>query len=804
MYGVLLGLAFGACCQAQTLRKTISLDGRWQIAEGTMTNLPASFERSVPMPGLVDMTSPAFEEVGVTSAKREAFWYRRTFKIEQSIPAVARLKLHKAMFGCKVIVNGKTIGEQKVTFTPVYFDVKDVLRHGENEILIRVGAWLPDGKASIGWDQEKTKYIPGIFDSVEVILSGVPHIDRVQAVPDIEKRSVTIHAWPAQPAHFIVRESRSQKVVGEADGMDKVTIPIPDCRLWSPEDPFLYEVSVRTAGDELSARFGMRSFRLDPQTGHAVLNGKPYFMRGSNITLYRFFEDEKRGSLPWNEEWVRKLHRRCKEMHWNSLRYSIGFPPEFWYRIADEEGILIQDEFPIWMPLPYSKPGTLNIDELAGYYRDWMQERWNHPCVVIWGACNETDTRDTDKAFTKVRGLDFSDRPWSNWAWVVKPTDARDQHTYHFNDDGNYNTLEILRFDTGTHGRKPGSPCAVVNEYGWLWLNRDGTPTLLTKTFYSKLLGPNSTAEERFTLQARYLAAETEFWRAKRGSAAVMHFCALAYSRPDGYTSDNWSNVEKLEFEPLFYKYVRDSFAPIGLMVDNFVPEQHAEQMVNFPVVVFSDLATEWKGQVHVEFSREGKMITEKTLPVALDALGKTELACPLRMPGETGAYQVKATLLNTPVGPVSSLRDFTVTTPEQQRARYGLAFGKPATASSCDKRQHWSDLGPAAAVDGSLMTFWEPTSTNYPQWVAVDLQSPCMVGRIELTWQNPPAQKYVIELSSDGKEWTELYKTNTAKGAVQTITIAPSVCRWLRLYFPDPQEGKTGCQLRDFKVLEK
>ena len=35
-------------------------------------------------------------------------------------------------------------------------------------------------------------------------------------------------------------------------------------------------------------------------------------------------------------------------MHWNALRYCIGFPPEMWYRIADEEGILIQDEFPIW------------------------------------------------------------------------------------------------------------------------------------------------------------------------------------------------------------------------------------------------------------------------------------------------------------------------------------------------------------------------------------------------------------------------------------------------------------------------
>ena len=92
----------------------------------------------------------------------------------------------------------------------------------------------------------------------------------------------------------------------------------------------------------------MREFKFDPATGRAMLNGKPYFMRGSNITLYRFFEDGECGKLPWDEKWVRLLHQRVKDMHWNCLRYCIGFPPEAWYDIADEAGILIDDEFPIW------------------------------------------------------------------------------------------------------------------------------------------------------------------------------------------------------------------------------------------------------------------------------------------------------------------------------------------------------------------------------------------------------------------------------------------------------------------------
>src|ERR1700690_1069773 len=114
-------------------------------------------------------------------------------------------------------------------------------------------------------------------------------------------------------------------------------------------------------------------------------------MRGSNITLYRFFEDSECGDLPWNQGWVRLLHRRMTEMHWNCLRYCIGFPPEAWYRIADEEGILIEDEFPLWYGGSHFSrwPAALQSGELAAEYADWMRERWNHPCVVIWDASNE-------------------------------------------------------------------------------------------------------------------------------------------------------------------------------------------------------------------------------------------------------------------------------------------------------------------------------------------------------------------------------------------------------------------------------
>jgi len=69
-------------------------------------------------------------------------------------------------------------------------------------------------------------------------------------------------------------------------------------------------------------------------------------------------------------------------MHWNSIRYSIGFLPEIWYQIADEEGFLIQDEFPLW----YGKHGLIeklgkDLTGLHNEYEQWMRVRWNHPCM---------------------------------------------------------------------------------------------------------------------------------------------------------------------------------------------------------------------------------------------------------------------------------------------------------------------------------------------------------------------------------------------------------------------------------------
>ncbi|UCG57225.1 MAG: hypothetical protein JSU70_20460 [Phycisphaerales bacterium] len=676
-------------------RRAISLDGTWHVAEGQMDSVPASFDHKVPVPGLLDMAEPAFADVGKKSGKRQAFWYRRKFSVKGEIPDVAILKVHKAKYGTKVWLNGQVVGEHLPCFTPALLNVKDHLRGSgeQNELTIRVGAdrEVPGEGMPTGWDFEKYLYIPGIYDSVELILTRRPYIVNVQTVPDIESGQVRVLAEIDNGnrdddvvLRYVLREARTRKMVysGVATGKHRddldFAIPISECRLWSPEDPFLYELEFKTSGDCKRIRFGMRSFRFDKETGRAVLNGKPYFMRGTNVCAYRFFEDADRGDKPWRAEWVRRLHRKFKSMHWNSIRYCIGFPPEIWYEIADEEGFLIQDEFPIW--LLGKAPENPKSEKIIPEYREWMRERWNHPCVVIWDAQNESITEETGKAIQAVRELDLSERPWDNgWARPQSEADCIETHPYFFSKLWNEYWADDREFALSDLAKTSGRPGVrkeqedyhlpiIINEYGWLWLNRDGSTTCLTGSVYEKLLGPDSTVAGRRLLYARYLAALTEFWRCHRECAGVLHFCGLGYSRagdkprPEGgATSDHFVDLERLTFEPHFERYVRDSFSPVGLMIDFWQETLGRGREREFKIVVINDLYEDWKGTLLLRVVRGDQTVSEQSKSCKVDGLGREVVSLKAKIPQEAGKYQLVAELALDDGERVQSLRDFEV-----------------------------------------------------------------------------------------------------------------------------------------------
>jgi beta-galactosidase len=190
----------------------------------------------------------------------------------------------------------------------------------------------------------------------------------------------------------------------------------------------------------------------------------------------------------------------------------------------------------------------------------------------------------------------------------------------------------------------------------------------LTGPVYEKLLGPGATVEQRRHRYARTLAAKTEFWRAHRECAGVLHFCVLGYSRPGdqprpegGATSDHWLNVERLEFEPEFERYVRDAFNPVGIMLDFWADEVEpasAERTVR--VVVINDLEREWKGRVGLRIVQGDRTVAHSSQRGRVEGFGRETLSFSTDWPTAPGDYTLVAELDGR--GPtVRSWRDFRV-----------------------------------------------------------------------------------------------------------------------------------------------
>jgi hypothetical protein len=433
------------------------------------------------------------------------------------------------------------------------------------------------------------------------------------------------------------------------------SVAIPSPRLWSPEAPFLYVLETTTGGDSLKTRFGMREFRFDTATRRAYLNGRPYFLRGSNITLHRFFEDPESGTLPWDEAWVRGLLVDLpKRMSWNAFRFCIGPVPDRWLDIADEAGLLVQNEFFVWTgdpTWPQWPNRTYDVPETIRQYSDWMRDNWNHPSVAVWDANNETkDPLFGDRIIPAVRPLDLSNRPWENsYNQPVGPDDPVEDHPYLMHGEA----MGGEAFRMTDLERRPGGPkeapaaarATVLNEYGWLWLRRDGEPTVLTEKLYPKLLGPGATKEERLELNAYLLAGKTEYWRAHRNYAGILHFVYLTCSYPGVFTADHFADVAALKLNPWFEDYVGEAMKPLGVYLAFFQPTLAPGRRRTFRVMMVNDLYEPETGELRLTLEDEsGQEVARAARPFDLAPLGTLTHDLELVVPAEPGRYLLKAT----------------------------------------------------------------------------------------------------------------------------------------------------------------
>ena len=715
-----------------TQAEVISLDGTWLVEEGTEPDaIPARFTHEVPVPGLVHQAKPPFPDVdhyethefvytmkkygvlptaetcegpGRTRQKRNYFWYAKIFRAP-AIHEHATLVVNKAQFSTAVWLNGKAIGEHDGCFTAGRFDASAAMNwQGENHLVIRIGAHpgaLPES-AFWGSDGEKGPWTPGIYDQVSLRLANNPVIEDVQVAPRIASGEIIVQTrlknFGAPCETNVVQQVRTWKDNQEASasvreaiklaaGEEKTvtqTVSIPKAELWSPEQPFLYSLESSTGGDTCQTRFGMREFRFDPATHQPLLNGKVYYLRGASITLHRFFGDPACEGLPWDDAWVRKfLIDLPKKMNWNAFRICIGPAPQKWLDIADEAGLLLQYEFPIWSDRPATPSGLKrhelwHEDEICEELRQFMRDNWNHPSVAIWDASNETHWDFLrDKLVPSVRTFDLSNRPWENgYMEPGEPGDPYETHPYQFIGYvfGKPPYFQMPNLKTVATKKPPqdwhAKHAAIINEYDWLWLHRDGTPTHLTSKVFNDLLGANASPQERFALSAYLLGGLTEFWRAQRQHAGVLYLAYLDGDLPHAFTCDNFLDVAKLKLEPNFEDYLSEAFKPLGVYIEFWEPSVNAGGKGSYRVTLVNDTQEPLRGTLALGWqSEKGEDIgTQSKQEFEIAAVGKSTCELALSTPTDTGSCRLvaRATCKGNAWSPVLSRRKVAVNAAQQ------------------------------------------------------------------------------------------------------------------------------------------
>lgn len=624
----------------------ICLNGTWDIAPGQQR--PQKYAASVSVPALVDVADPPFNW-----EEDDYFWYRTSFVLPEFIEFDhIFLQLEQVQYGTEIWLNGKKAGGDIPCYTSQEFDLTSLIeRTAENELLVRVGAkhTLPE-HAAVGNDFEKISWIPGIWGDVWLNLCGPARVEWTRIIPNINSGSAVLHSevrnLGTAKLNLSIQYDISQKSdgqliaespfmtveagAGEIAPVD-VQLQIPDAQLWSPEQPFLYELTVRLmAGNRLShvqeLHFGMREFEI--RDGHFYLNGHRRVLMGSNIPFHRLLSDSQRGTLPWNPEWARKALVDIPKAHNMSFfRFHLGRAYNRWYDLADEHGILLQDEWLFWTR-------TGSDDQIRREFRQWIREHGNHPSVIIWDALNEsTDPFILDELIPELKQLDPT-RPW-------EIADFPEDHPYIYSlgpvlNDGPFGfTRSIFELEKST------SP-TMISEYIWWWLDSEGNPTPLTDLVKERWLGPDPTSDNLLKHQA-FLAAElTELWR-RLNIDAIMPFVYLSC---DGGATANWFTgpLAELQLKPVMAA-LRNAFSPVGVSIELWDRHFLSGEVRDIPVYLFNDSETvaRLNLQLGTKFGDTVSILDEN---YHLEAGEHLRLVVSVQFPQDAGEYCLRAVVI--------------------------------------------------------------------------------------------------------------------------------------------------------------
>ena len=320
-------------------------------------------------------------------------WFKRSFQAVPMEECRTLLYFGAVNYDCRVWVNGQEAGHHVGGFTPFNFDISDLLKEGENTVIVKVDNkrhpedvptqifdWWNYG--GITRDVKLVKVTPVYLEDYNV------QLQKADAKAKMREISFSAKLNKAEAGHevtlFIPELKLEQKLTTDAEGKVSGTMKVSAKKLtlWSPENPKRYQVQVTLDNSTVADEIGFRT--IETRDKQILLNGQPIFLKG--ISIHN--EKPNGGGRANTAEDARTLLSWAKELGCNFVRLAHYPHHEEMVREAEKMGILVWSEIPVYWTIAWTNPAT--FANARQQLTDMISRDHNRANVIIWSIANET------------------------------------------------------------------------------------------------------------------------------------------------------------------------------------------------------------------------------------------------------------------------------------------------------------------------------------------------------------------------------------------------------------------------------
>ncbi|KAF9891606.1 hypothetical protein FE257_003617 [Aspergillus nanangensis] len=422
-----------------------NLNGVWQYQNAADLNAVDSppFGQSLAQEVLV----PSCLESGLSGAASPSVHGAVTTKFTVPTSWDQNVLLHFGAvdYEATVFINGKQAGFNRGGYFHFTVDATEYIsKDGDNELLVFVhdptdsgGNVIPIGKQRIVPSHIFYTPCSGIWQSVWIESAPENHIDLLDLDANMDGEvNIYVHSstGASTPVEVSVFDGEDEVASHEGSSDEAFSFSVSDVKLWSPDSPTLYNVTVRMGDDEIQSYTGFRTISKGEVNGvvRPLLNGEFTFMFG---TLDQGYWPDGLYTAPTREAMVYDLEV-LKDLGFNMVRKHIKVEPALFYRACDELGMLVIQDMPSLIPLQNVLPNEEQQTEFARQLEVLINQFKSFPSIVTWIIYNEgwgqlTDSHPEFGLTDRVRELDPSRLISSTSGWVDHGAgDFSDNHHY--------------------------------------------------------------------------------------------------------------------------------------------------------------------------------------------------------------------------------------------------------------------------------------------------------------------------------------------------------------------------------------